>query len=294
MTTKIQTSWTPARSKIIACIGDSLTHNNTLGTCADEFYTEQAAVALRALGCNVKGVNFGSSGDTTGQMLSRVSKMTLQGTPTVAVIYGGINDAQYATTVQASPSPTSTVFTVGAGLGTNYKPGTYITVGGVTAQILSVATDAITLTAALPGGAPAAGTAVAIDTQTNLTQIGLYIKNTIGCSRIIVGGMHYYNFSSGGDTVGTPLPANVTLRAKQSAAATAIGAVYVNFWQVMADRITAGTDTQGSYSWHVLDSNVHLNGWRSAPTGKSSGESILAAAIVSAIQAQSGWVAALT
>ncbi len=285
MSSKPQQSVTLARSKIFACLGDSHTHNNTLGVLANEFYTEQAAILLRAAGCNVKGGNFGSSGDTTGQMLARVGKMTsLHGVPAVAVIYGGTNDTQYASTVQASPTPTSTVFAVAAGKGANYKPGTYLTVGGVSALILSVATDTITLASALAGGAPAAGTSVAIDTQTNLTAVGNAIR-TSGCTRIVYGLMHYYNYSSGGDTHSTPLTANVTMRALQSAAAAAVtGAVTCNFWSYMDNLIQTGAATQGSYSWHVLDSNAHLN---------AAGELILAQALYATIAAQTGWLSAL-
>lgn len=286
MSSKPQQSVTLARSKIFACLGDSHTHNNTLGVLANEFYTEQAAILLRAAGCNVKGANFGSSGDTTGQMLVRVGKITsLHGVPTVAVIYGGANDSQYASTVQASPTPTSTVFAVAAGKGANYQPGTYLTVGGVSALIASVSTDTITLASALAGGAPAVGATVAIDTQTNLTAIGNAIR-TAGCTRIVYGLMHYYNYSSGGDTHSTPLTANVTMRGLQSAAAAAVtGAVTCNFWNYMDNLIQTGAAVQGSYSWHVLDSNVHLN---------AAGELILAQALYATIAAQTGWLAALS
>lgn len=284
MTTKIQSSYTKSKKyKRLVCIGDSLTYNYTWGVVPDQYYTQQLANLLNAAGCNVTGYNNGVSGNTTGQMLFRVSLMTQNGTPDIAVVYGGVNDLQYASTVQASPTPTSTVFAVASGKGANYQPGTYLTVGGTSALILSVSTDTITLASALPGGAPSVGAAVAIDTQTNLTKIGQYLT-AAGCTRIVYGGLHYYNYSSGGDTHASPLAANVTLRGLQSAAASAVGAQFCNFWNWMDNLIQTGQAVQGSYSWHVLDSNLHLN---------ASGELILAQALYATISAQSGWLAAL-
>lgn len=282
MTSKTQTTYTKSKLyKKLVCIGDSHTYNATLSVFPDEFYTAVLAGLLNANGCNVTGYNRGSSGNTTGQMLARVSTLPVAD---IAVIYGGTNDTQYASTVQVSPTPTSTVFAVAAGKGANYQPGTYVTVGAESALILSVATDTITLAAALANGAPASGTAVAIDTQTNLTAVGNAIR-AAGCTRIVYGLMHYYNYSSGGDTHSTPLTANVTMRGLQSAAAAAVtGAVTCNFWTWMDNLIQTGAATQGSYSWHVLDGNVHLN---------AAGELILAQALYATIAAQTGWLAAL-
>lgn len=283
MTSKAQTTYTKSRLyKKLVCIGDSHTYNATLSAFPDEFYTNKLEGLLNANSCNVTGYNRGSSGNTTGQMLARVSLLPVAD---IAVIYGGVNDLQYASTVQASPAPTSTVFAVASGKGANYQPGTYLTVGGDSALIASVSTDTITLASALAGGAPVVGAAVAIDTQTNLTAIGNAIR-TAGCTRIVYGLMHYLNYSTSGDTHATPLAANVTLRGLQTAAAAAVtGAVTCNFWSYMDNLIQTGAATQGSYSWHVLDSNGHLNAY---------GELILAQALYATIAAQTGWLAALT
>jgi len=282
MTSKPQASYTKSKLyKRLVCIGDSHTYNATLGVNPHEFYTKKLMDLLNAAGCNITGYNRGSSGNTTGQMLARASTLPAAD---IAVIYGGTNDTQYASTVQASPTPTSTVFAVAAGKGAAYQPGTYMTVGGVTALILSVATDTITLASALAGGAPTAGTAVAIDTQRNLTEVGNALR-AAGCTRIVYGLMHYYNYSAGGDTHSVPLAANVTMRSLQTAAAAAVtGAATCNFWTWMDNLIQTGAATQGSYSWHVLDSNVHLN---------AAGELILAQALYATIAAQTGWLAAL-
>ena len=283
MPRKIQPTYTKAKGARIVCMGDSLTSNYIWGVGLNKFYPRLVQDALNALGCSVLCRNFGVSGETTGQMLARSAVMTQYEVPDMAIIYGGTNDAQYSSTVQASPTPTATTFSVASGKGVNLIAGTYILVDGVRAKILSVATDAITLTAARAGGAPSTGNAVAIDTQGNIEAMGSSLV-TAGCSKIVVVGRHYDNFSTGGDTVGSPLAAGTALRAKQSAAATTLGAAYCDLWQYMADRITATTDTQGSFSWHVFDSNIHLNTY---------GESIVSAAVVATIQSKSGWVDSL-
>lgn len=282
MTSKAQASYTKSLTyKKLVCVGDSHTYNSTLGVLPTEFYTKKLMDLLNAAGCNLTGYNRGVSGNTSGQMLYRVASLPAAD---IAVIYGGTNDRQYDTTVQASPTPTSTTFTVGSGKGAFYLPGTYLKVGSESALILSVATDAITLSAPLTGGAPAVGTAVVLDTQVNLTAIGTAIR-AAGCTRIVYGLMHYYNYSANGDTHSTPLSANVTMRALQSAAAAAVtGAVTCNFWSWMDNLIQTGAAVQGSYSWHVLDSNIHLN---------AAGELILAQALYATIAAQTGWLAAL-
>ncbi len=144
-------------------------------------------------------------------------------------------------------------------------------------QIQSVSTDAITLKTALPS-APDAGAAVAHDTEKNLTELANYVKNA-GCKRVMIVGMHYFNFASGADTVATELARNASLRTMQQAAATASGAVYVDTYAWMSDLITAGTYTQGDNGWHIAPSDQHLN---------VAGHAILADAIEAQIVAH-GW-----
>jgi hypothetical protein len=290
MTRTLQTVATPARSAVIACIGDSHTFNATLGNVATDFHPGQTQKTLRA-GSTTGTIfaalpkvlirNFGISGNTTGQMVARQAVLTRFEVPKIVVIYGGTNDAQYATTVQAGS--TASVVNVAAGFGANYQPGSYLLVNGVSRQIASVATDAITLVTAL-GGAPTAGQAVALDTQTNLQTIATFAI-AAGCNRLIIVGQHYFNFSTGGDTTTTPLAGNATLRTLQQAAATAVGATYVDAYAYFRGLIVAGTETQGSFSWHVFDSNPHLN-----PLG----ERYLAASYLSSIVGQPTWLAALT
>lgn len=117
------------------------------------------------------------------------------------------------------------------------------------------------------------------NTQANLVAIGQALQ-TAGYSRLVIGLCHYYNFTSGGDTLATPLAANATLRTKQQNAATTLGAAVADFYTFMRDLIVAGTDTQGSASWHVAPTDAHLNAY---------GQTILANCVVAAIGA-AGWI----
>lgn len=92
MPRKIQTNYTKSPSRTLAAIGDSLTHNTTLGVRPDQFYPEQLAVRLRAEVVPIRSRNFGRSGNTTTQMLARLSRMTHFDIPDLAVVWGGVND----------------------------------------------------------------------------------------------------------------------------------------------------------------------------------------------------------
>ena len=105
-----------------------------------------------------------------------------------------------------------------------------------------------------------------------------YVKNA-GCKRVMIVGMHYFNFTTGADTTTVELARNATLRVKQQAAAAATGAVYVDLYAWMAALITAGTYAQGDNGWHLSVNDQHLN---------LAGQTILADAIEAAIIAQ-GW-----
>ncbi len=76
----------------IAAIGDSLTHNTTLGVLPSAFYPEQLAKLLQALGVPVRSRNFGSSGATTMYMKTRIPLMTLYDVPILGIVWGGVND----------------------------------------------------------------------------------------------------------------------------------------------------------------------------------------------------------
>ncbi|WP_054529714.1 SGNH/GDSL hydrolase family protein [Erythrobacter sp. SG61-1L] len=260
----------------LSCIGDSLTHGVVADVTQDEAYPALLNDRLERI---VHAINAGVQGDSTAEMMNRRTEIIADGTPDIVIIYGGTNDVSTGGTVQASPTPTDTTFAIETGKGSYYKADGWITVGGEQKQILSVSGDTITLASALSGGAPATGTAVAIDTQKNLTELALYAQSK-GCSKILIAGNHYWNWTSGGDTVDTELARNATLRTKQQAAASAAGAVYVDLYEWMRQLIIDGIYTQGDNGWHSSSNNQHLN---------EAGQSILADAFESAMR-EEGWL----
>jgi lysophospholipase L1-like esterase len=73
---------------LLVAIGDS----NTDPRCA---YTLPRQVWLRIVGREgYKTLNLGVSGDTTGDMRRRIEQTLSEGQPEIAVVFGGVNDAQ--------------------------------------------------------------------------------------------------------------------------------------------------------------------------------------------------------
>lgn len=262
------------KDRIISAIGDSHTFSTALE--AEEFYI--ASLASR-FGSIWYWDNNGDSGDTTAEMMGRRHKLTDAGVPEILIIYGGINDGGGNTTVQAAPAPTTTTFNVAAGFGTRYAEGGWINIGGVSAQIASVAGESITLTAPL-AGAPAAGTAVTVDTQKNLEALAAY-ADAQGIEHVLICGMHFLNWNAGGDTTAVERAAEAALRDIQEAAAANAGAKFVSFYDWMKQLILDGQYAAGDdLAWHVGIGDQHLN---------EVGESILADAIEAAIR-EEGWL----
>ena len=261
----------------ILAMGDSLTlATGSAGVTAADAYVKQLDTRQARI---VYSVNAGYGGDTTSKMLARKKELIRYATPNILILYGGTNDASLVSSVQASPTPTSTAFAVGSGFGHAFAAGGWILVSGEQALVQSVAGDTLPLSAPLAGGAPTVGAVAEVDTTKNLVEMGLYAKAT-GCTRIMVIGNHYWNFASGGDTTTTEWPRNATLRAKQQAAATTLGAVYVDLYAYMRALIVGGTYVQGDYtSWHVANGDQHLT---------KTGQTILADAMEAALIAQ-GW-----
>jgi lysophospholipase L1-like esterase len=270
-----------AQTFTFAATGDSLTHGVAGTVTQDEAYP---ALLNNRRAEIVVSNNVGVHGDTTAKMLVRKWDMFKLGRPNILTIYGGTNDLSTPTTVQASPTPTATVFAVEAGKGVAYPAGTWLTVAGEQSQVLSVATDTITLTSALAAGAPAAGAAVEMDTRKNLAEIALFAKAQ-GCTRIAIVGLHYFNFTAAStgifDTVSAESARNGPLRVKQAAAAADAGVVYVDLYDWMRDLIVAGTYTQGDCLWHIWTNDQHLS---------EAGHAIVADALEATFTAQ-GWVA---
>lgn len=285
MPRKIQGLYTKQPTKRAAVMGDSLTNNFVWGVSADKYYPSVLQDLVNGIDGSVLVRNFGVSGEATGQMVARMSCMTQFEVPQLAIIYAGTNDLSTngTTLVTAATTPTTTQFSVTAASGVRFPAGSYITINSQTVQITSQVVDLLTVTPAL-SGAPTAGNTVNCATRQNLVVMGQYLQ-AAGCSRIIIVGRHYDNFSASADTTSVQLPANATLRGLQSAAASDLGVPYCDLYAFMAALITAGTDTQGSFSWHVFNSNIHLNTY---------GEQIIANALLETIQDQSGWLEALS
>lgn len=233
-----------------AITGDSYTYNLGNSLLPADFYPHQAEKRLADLRIR----NIGISGNTTAQMLGRMNGLVQYEIPAWAGIYGGTNDGGAAnqSTVQASPSPTTTVFALGSGKAASMaKPGSWLTLNGQDRQVQSVSGDTVTLVTAL-SGAPTAGDAVVIATTKNLTAIGQFLRLR-GCANVIIGLAHYCNYS-GGDTVSTQAVGKAAERALQQAAATALNAPVVDFHAAMRARIVAGTDAQDYTATTVVDS----------------------------------------
>lgn len=130
---------------------------------------------------------------------------------------------------------------------------------------------------------------VGATTQANIQSMAETLFDA-GSTYVVIGNTQYLNYSSGGDTTSAQGATYATLKGFQAAAATALIALhpgqvaYCDTYAAMRALIVAGTETQGSFSWHVADSNQHLN---------AHGNQIVADAMLATIQAQDGWLAAL-
>lgn len=238
-------------SNLIPFGGDSFTRNFSNGVRPSQFYPAVAQRKLEAAtGKTLRCPNFGMSGSTSAQQLATARAFFRSETPVAASLYTGANDAANASTVAASPTPTTTAFGVASALAasTMATPGSSLIVGGESRRVKSVSGAVITLTEAL-SGAPAAGAAVTIDTTANIVRWGLLMK-AHDCPRLAVCIRHFDNCGSG-DTVETEAPAASALRVKQRAAITILEGVAglevltVDFHAAMKARIQAGTDTAG-------------------------------------------------
>ena len=111
------------------------------------------------------------------------------------------------------------------------------------------------------------------------------------CSKVIIANYHYLNWSANGDALAlrywewSDVAGSNGIGIAQKAVAASEGVVYADVYTYYRNLIVSGQETQGSYSWHVADQNVHLN---------ALGNSYMAEALLAVIQAQPGWMASLT
>lgn len=258
----------------IPCVGDSHTYNTAYGIFMGSFYPKRMELAFRSRGRRIASLNYGISGDTTGNIIARLGSVTEQGKAPFGVLYVGQNDTASITTVQASPTPTSTTFSVAAGVGGRYAAGAILRVGGEIGTVLSVAGDAITLTAPRAGGAPSAGTTVALDTAEGIVKIVQAMRES-GVPKVVIVGQHYMNWAAGGETIALPISEYANIRAAQKNAANRLGVPYVDLFLYMGSLISSGAYAQGDdLAWHVAAGNTHLN---------ATGEQIVADAVMATI-----------
>jgi lysophospholipase L1-like esterase len=250
---------------VYAAEGDSHTMNVTYGLTPAQFYPARVAAAVPRLAAR----NAGGSGDSSARMLAQVGAFLSKGAPDAASIYAGSNDT--GTTVAAAPVPTATAFTVASAA--DLAAGSSVIVNGQSRRIATLTGNALTLATALPS-APAAGTAVAIDTQRNIEDWIIAVR-AAGTARVAVVGAHYLNWPASGDTPTNQQPLRAALRAVQQQAATAQAATYVDTYAAMRNLITGGQAVQGDWAtWHQGATDTHLT---------AAGEQVLADAVRAAL-----------
>ncbi len=297
-------SYPVGRRATLALIGDSLSHAISNGCRIDQMSTEVLAAKLRAIGCPLRGRNFAISGNTTTNMLARMAEFFVYDiAPTIAVIFGGVNDpgssisdATTQSNIQAmvrylrngckGTVSIQTSLPANANIGDRYVvTGDTSTTGGLNPSGMTYAT--------LTG--THAGVQV-WECRNSLASVSGWSRVTgfTGASaivpKIIAVSPQFLNWTSGGDTVAAGSShsgQNATYKAVNddiAAACTAETVPFCDLYAYMQSLINAGRDTALSASWHVLGTNQHLNYY---------GQQVVAEAILATINAQSGWLAAL-
>lgn len=266
----------PPFGAIYRAEGDSHTFNTNAiwGVQPAEFYP---AILAGQLGANADWLNLGGSGDSTAEMVHQLPSVFAGANPDLATIYGGANDG--AIDIVADTAPTETTFSVDAPYASRLEPGGFVIVNGETAEITARAGNLITIAPALTT-APVAGDVVEIDTTRNI-EAWIDALTEAGCQRILVLGLHYMNFASGGDTPTSEHPTRAAIRAKQRAAALSRNMPYCDTYASMAAEVAAGDVVAGDdLAWHVDVGNTHLN---------AAGEAAVARAVI-ARMTELGWL----
>lgn len=305
------------RSKTIVAIGDSFCKNYATGVRPDEMWPAQTAKLLRDLGANCKALNYGLNGDTSGTQVSKVGVLNRISScfwygeqrivPELVVILVGTNDTDPSVTAQANieaciialknkcvdPQKSDTnglinaVVTNPSNLPAGKPTGTRYLVksdNSTTGGIASADPDGpTTLTGTLTGPrvwycrSPQAG-------ESGWSRI---TPLNDGVSRIVVMSYGWLNYSGGGDTLAGG-ESHAVERAAQSAAATAQSVVFYDPRIYMRTFVNSGAE------------GIELSGTFSVdPTGGNSHPSahacyLYAKGLVATIQAQNGWLAALS
>lgn len=142
-------------------------------------------------------------------------------------------------------------------------------------------------------GAIAAGTPTVWEFRTTAPGVAGWgrVSDLGDVAKIAVGVPHYLNYSGAGDTpdgTGGHAGQDATSAAVDAAiraAATAEGVPVCDIYEYLQARINGGYDAAGSGSWHVQPTNQHLNPY---------GQELVARAFLACIQAQAGWIPAIS
>lgn len=281
----------------ITAIGDSQTTlTNAFNVPGFNTYTPQLAALLAREDVDARARAFGVGGEDTTQMLARADVLSFYDDPAVAIINGGINDKTAAVSDAAIQAGVQALIKcakfgvrgVGIGSGTTVAGQANLPAAEEMGMRLVVLSDTSTTGGATAWHASLAATvAGTVAGQTvwesvNPGQTGERGWHRIAsastapthCTRIIVVGYGYENFTTGGDTPSTPLASRAALRADQAAAVTAenvavsgrASVVYADVHALMLARINAGKDPDFSAvaydataSWHAIQNDLHHN-----------------------------------
>ena len=231
-------------------------------------------------GAAMVGASCGHSGDTTAQILAKLPAAFEYGTPSMALILGGTNDAnpQGSTAIVANPPPDGAGFGVAPGTAAALATaGSWLRIGEADGVLVTaVEGDRITCTGL--AAAPAPGARVSIDTVRNLVAIGQALQDG-GVMRIMMLGAPGCNFTKSGDWP-TIRPGTQALLGKQRAAATTLGVKFCSLYDFMSARIAAHIDGAASETYQIAPGNVHPGAY---------GDRVYAMAVATAM-VTAGWL----
>lgn len=280
--------------KTLTVIGDSQTdYENGFGVLPRDTWAGNLGRGLRGAGKDVQVRAFGVSGDTSTNVLDRFAAMFLYDTPEIAGIYIGVNDPGNAitqATTQLNIEAAIMALKHGA-KGDGLDSGIYVAgqaslpATGTFGQRLVVLSDTSTTGGAAAWHSSHATTITGSATGPTVWEYrqpqagengwGRVAKATTAptvVDKIFVVTANYLNFTTGGDSTGTPYANYTTVRAAQAAAVAAqnvtvhgtASVVLVDLYTFQRSRIVAGTDPDfknvaydQTRSWHVADTNQH-------------------------------------
>lgn len=287
----------------LVCVGDSHTDSQTLGVRCDLMYPELLGRNLRDLGCPVMVHNQGVNGDTSSNMCNRAVRINRYGKVDLFIIWAGANDqnqgfsTNYLTTNLICLSHCAMFGAVGvvdteASLPSGKKAGTRYVVRTDGASNPGAASFGGLAANVGTTGASAAGNVWEcrnLNASTNgWGRIATTATTPTHCSKVIIQGMQYLNYSSGGDNGATSSSYPGLREAQQTAVTTINGggtwAVYNDNYAQFYALITSGQETQGSANTQIADANSHHN---------PKGNAYIAQFATTKISNQSGWIAAL-